>query len=126
MTDVHVIADERTTWRVYGPDAKAPISEHASATEAELAARALAQWFGSVAAIRAATRDELAAVEGVGGIIADSLVDWFDVDWHREVVRKWRAAGVRMQDEVDISVVRSLVGPTTFGGRFALTVSRLD
>ncbi len=43
MTEVHVIADERTTWRVYGPDATAPISEHASATEAELAARALAQ-----------------------------------------------------------------------------------
>ena len=43
MTEVHVIADERTTWRVYGPDAAAPISEHASATEAELAARAHAQ-----------------------------------------------------------------------------------
>ena len=34
MTEVHVIPDERTTWRVYGPDAKAPLSEHASATEA--------------------------------------------------------------------------------------------
>ena len=43
MTEVHVIPDERTTWRVFGPDAKAPLSEHASATEAELAARALAQ-----------------------------------------------------------------------------------
>ena len=43
MTEVHVIADERTTWRVYDRDAKAPISEHTSATEAELAAQALAQ-----------------------------------------------------------------------------------
>jgi len=43
MTEVHVIPDERTTWRVYDPDAKAPPSEHTSATEAELAARALAQ-----------------------------------------------------------------------------------
>ena len=43
MTEVHVIADERTTWRVYGPDTAAPISEHSSATEAELAAQAHAQ-----------------------------------------------------------------------------------
>jgi hypothetical protein len=43
MTEVHVIPDERTTWRVYSPDAEAPVSEHVSATEAELAARALAQ-----------------------------------------------------------------------------------
>jgi hypothetical protein len=42
MTEVHVIPDERTTWRVYDPQSKAPLSEHASATEAELAARALA------------------------------------------------------------------------------------
>jgi hypothetical protein len=43
MTEVHVIPDERTTWRVYDRDAKAPVSEHTSATEAELAAQALAQ-----------------------------------------------------------------------------------
>lgn len=61
-----------------------------------VAARALAQWFGSVDAIRAATRDELAAVEGVGGIIADSLTDWFEVDWHREIVDRWTAAGARL------------------------------
>ncbi len=61
-----------------------------------VAARALAQWFGSVDAIRAASRDELAAVEGVGGIIADSLTDWFDVDWHREIVHRWTAAGAQL------------------------------
>ena len=61
-----------------------------------VAARALAQWFGSVAAIRAATREELAAVEGVGGIIADSLIDWFAVDWHREIVERWEAAGAQL------------------------------
>ncbi|MET0734608.1 MAG: NAD-dependent DNA ligase LigA [Microbacterium sp.] len=61
-----------------------------------VAARALAQWFGSVAAIRAASRDELAGVEGVGGIIADSLSDWFDVDWHREIVDRWDAAGAQL------------------------------
>ncbi|WP_243225461.1 NAD-dependent DNA ligase LigA [Microbacterium sp. CIAB417] len=60
-----------------------------------VAARALAQWFGSLDAIRAATREELAAVEGVGGIIADSLLAWFDVDWHRDIVDSWSAAGVQ-------------------------------
>ncbi|TDN92724.1 NAD-dependent DNA ligase LigA [Microbacterium sp. BK668] len=61
-----------------------------------VAARALAQWFGSLAAIRAASRDELAAVEGVGGTIADALIDWFEVDWHREIVERWEAAGARL------------------------------
>ncbi|MGW9114058.1 NAD-dependent DNA ligase LigA [Microbacterium sp. NPDC055683] len=59
-----------------------------------VAARALAAWFGSLDAIRSATREELAAVDGVGGIIADSLLDWFEVDWHREIVERWAAAGV--------------------------------
>lgn len=60
-----------------------------------VAARALAQWFGSLDAIRAASRDELAAVEGVGGIIADSLLAWFGVDWHIDIVDQWAAAGVQ-------------------------------
>ncbi|MGN7976495.1 NAD-dependent DNA ligase LigA [Microbacterium sp. 22195] len=60
-----------------------------------VAARALAQWFGSLDAIRAASRDELAAVEGVGGIIADSLLNWFEVDWHQDIVRQWADAGVQ-------------------------------
>ncbi len=61
-----------------------------------VAARALAQWFGSVDEIRSASRDELAAVEGVGGIIADSVLEWFDVDWHREIVDRWAAAGAQL------------------------------
>ena len=61
-----------------------------------VAARALAQWFGSLDAIRAASRDDLAAVEGVGGIIADALIDWFEVDWHRDIVERWTAGGARL------------------------------
>ena len=77
------------------------------------AARALAQSLGSLDEIeRAAREDDLAAVEGVGPTIAEAISDWFDVDWHREVVRKWREAGVRMQDEVDASVPRTLEGLT--------------
>ena len=78
------------------------------------AARALAASFGSLAAIEHAARDgkadELAAAEGVGPTIADSLVDWFAVDWHREVVDMWRRAGVNMADERDDSVPRTLEG----------------
>ncbi|HQG70429.1 MAG TPA: NAD-dependent DNA ligase LigA [Rhodoglobus sp.] len=60
-----------------------------------VAARALASYFGSLDAIRSATRDELAAVEGVGGIIADAVLDWFEVDWHREIIERWADAGVQ-------------------------------
>ncbi|AKT52922.1 NAD-dependent DNA ligase LigA [Arsenicicoccus sp. oral taxon 190] len=76
------------------------------------AARALATHFGSMDAIRAASQEELADVEGVGGVIAESVVAWFAVDWHREIVDRWAAAGVRMADERDASVERTLDGLT--------------
>lgn len=60
-----------------------------------VAARALADWFGSLDAIRAASLDELAAVDGVGAIIAEAVQEWFAVDWHVEIVERWAAAGVQ-------------------------------
>ncbi len=74
------------------------------------AARALASEFGSLERIENAGVDELAAVDGVGGTIAAAVVDWFTVDWHRDIVEKWRAAGVTMEDERDESIVRNLEG----------------
>ncbi len=62
------------------------------------AAQALARELGSLEAIVAADHDTLAAVEGVGTIIADSVIEWFAVDWHRAIVDRWRDAGVRMSD----------------------------
>jgi DNA ligase (NAD+) len=76
------------------------------------AARALAGHFGSMDATRAASLDELAGVEGVGPVIAESVQEWFDVDWHVEIVDKWTAANVRMADEVDASSPRTLTGLT--------------
>ncbi|MDT4891167.1 MAG: ligase [Pseudonocardiales bacterium] len=76
------------------------------------AARALAGHFGSLDAIRAASADELAAVEGVGGVIAEALREWFALDWHVAIVEKWAAAGVRMADEFDESRPRTLTGLT--------------
>ena len=61
-----------------------------------VAARALAQHFGSMAAIEAATEEELAVVDGVGPTIARSMKEWLDVDWHVEILRRWEAAGVRL------------------------------
>ncbi|MGN6577226.1 MAG: helix-hairpin-helix domain-containing protein, partial [Nocardioides sp.] len=74
------------------------------------AARALAEHFRSLDAIREASVEELAAAEGVGGVIAESIQDWFSVDWHVAIVDRWRAAGVRMEDEVDASTPRTLEG----------------
>jgi DNA ligase (NAD+) len=74
------------------------------------AARALATEYGSLDAIMAASEEELAVTEGVGPTIAAAVVEWFGVDWHRAIVDKWRAAGVRMADERDASIERTLEG----------------
>jgi DNA ligase (NAD+) len=76
------------------------------------ASRALATAFGSMDAIRAASEEQLAEVDGVGPTIAAALIEWFAVDWHREIVDRWAAAGVRMADEVDHDTPRTLEGLT--------------
>ena len=82
------------------------------------AARAVAQRFGSMAALREALADveaartTLSGVDGVGPTIADSVIDWFAEDWHRDIVDRWRDAGVVMADEADASAPRTLEGLT--------------
>ena len=76
------------------------------------AARALATEFGSMEAIREASTERLAATDGVGQVIAESIREWFGVDWHNEVVDRWAASGVRMADERDESIERTLEGLT--------------
>ena len=76
------------------------------------AARALAGEFGSMEAIRAASLEELSVTEGVGPTIAEAVVEWFAIDWHREIVEKWAAAGVHMADERDESTPQTLAGLT--------------
>jgi DNA ligase (NAD+) len=76
------------------------------------AAQALAREIGDLGRIAASTVEELSAVEGVGPIIADAVVEWFAVDWHRDVVRKWRDAGVRMAEERVDGGPRPLAGVT--------------
>jgi DNA ligase (NAD+) len=76
------------------------------------AAQALARDFRSMDRITAATEEELAAADGVGPTIAKSIRDWFEIDWHREVVEKWRSAGVRMADEGEDAGPGPLTGIT--------------
>jgi DNA ligase (NAD+) len=97
------------------------------------AAQELAAQFGSIDAIAAASADQLADADGVGRTIAESVVEWFAVDWHREIVEKWRAAGVVMAEDrvvddgpkplagLSIVVTGSLEGYTREGAAEAIT-----
>lgn len=74
------------------------------------AATALARTFGDVARIDEASEEELADAEGVGPTIARAVREWFAVDWHREIVRKWRESGVRMAEDVTDAGPKPLAG----------------
>jgi DNA ligase (NAD+) len=63
------------------------------------AAQALARELRSVDAVFAADPERLAAVDGVGPVIADALREWWEVDWHQDIVRKWGDSGVRLEEE---------------------------
>ena len=76
------------------------------------AARALATEFGDLAVIAEADAEQLGAADGVGPTIAEAVVEWFAVDWHRAIVDQWREAGVRMADERDETIERTLEGLT--------------
>jgi len=79
------------------------------------ASRALATRYGSMdellkVADAPGAREELAQIDSVGAIIAEAVVDWFAVPWHRNIVTAWQQAGVKMRDELDQSIVKYLQG----------------
>jgi len=76
------------------------------------AAQALAKSFGSIPAIAQATVEELAAVDGVGNVIAESIQEWFSEKWHQAIVKKWAAAGVTMEGVASSTKPQTLVGLT--------------
>ncbi|MDQ3053938.1 MAG: NAD-dependent DNA ligase LigA [Actinomycetota bacterium] len=84
------------------------------------AAQALAREFGSIDAIAQASEQQLAAADGVGPTIAQAVVEWFAVDWHREVVQKWRTAEVRLAEE------RSDAGPRPLDGVTVVITGSLE
>lgn len=76
------------------------------------AAQALATALGSVKAISEASAQELADIDGVGQIIAESIVEWFQVKWHKEIITQWEKAGVCMVVQQTEQLPQTLVGLT--------------
>ncbi|MFE2350963.1 NAD-dependent DNA ligase LigA [Kitasatospora cineracea] len=98
-----------------------------------VAAQALAREFRDLDRIFAADETELAAVEGVGPTIARAVKEWHAEDWHREILRKWREAGVAFTEQgaeeqgerplegLTVVVTGTLAGHTRDGAKEALT-----
>ncbi|GLX97544.1 NAD-dependent DNA ligase LigA [Herbidospora sp. NBRC 101105] len=78
-------------------------------TATELAAR-----FRSIQAIADASVEELAEVEGIGTRVAETIKEWFEVDWHREIIDRWRAAGVVMEDPEPVDRLPQTLDGLTF------------
>jgi len=97
-------AKDRPLWRVL----VALSIRHVGPT----AAQELARHFRSLHRVAAAAEAELAAAEGVGPTIAAAVREWFAVEWHRDIVEKWRAAGVRLEEEASDESPRPLEGLT--------------
>ena len=98
------LAKTRPLWRVL----VALSIRHVGPTSAQ----ALANKFGSIANIQKASADELANIDGVGGVIAEAIVEWFDVDWHKQIIRKWEKAGVALVDAPKEKIPQTLEGLT--------------
>jgi DNA ligase (NAD+) len=65
-----------------------------------VAARSLVNAFGSIEKIFAASEEELASVDGVGAVVAKTIKEWIDVDWHKEIIQAWKKAGVNFTQEI--------------------------
>ena len=76
------------------------------------AAQALASSLGSMEKISKASAVELAEIDGVGATIAESIIEWFSIDWHRAIISKWSAAGVAMVDAPVKKLPQTLAGLT--------------
>ena len=99
-----VLAKSRPLWRVL----VALSIRHVGPTSAQ----ALANKFGSIANIQKASADELANIDGVGGVIAEAIVEWFEIDWHKEIIKKWEKAGVALVDAPKEKIPQTLAGLT--------------
>ena len=98
------LAKSRPLWRVL----VALSIRHVGPTSAQ----ALANKFGSIANIQKANSQELADIDGVGQIMADAIVEWFEVDWHKQIIRKWEKAGVALVDAPKEKLKQTLAGLT--------------
>ena len=76
------------------------------------AAQSLANNFGSMDAIAKAGVTELSDIDGLGETIAQSIIEWFAVDWHRDIIAKWQKAGVIMQAQAAAQLPQTLANLT--------------
>ena len=98
------VAKTRPLWRIL----VALSIRHVGPTSAQ----ALANKFGSIENIQKASSQELASIDGVGQVIADAIVEWFDVPWHKQIIKKWEKAGVALVDAPKEQLKQTLVGLT--------------
>ena len=98
------VAKTRPLWRVI----VALSIRHVGPT----AAQALANRFGSISAISQASFEELSKVDGVGGVIAESIGEWFGEKWHQAIISKWEKAGVAMYGVTTPTMPQTLAGLT--------------
>ena len=98
------LAKTRPLWRIL----VALSIRHVGPTSAQ----ALANKFGSIANIQKASAQELADIDGVGAVIADAIVEWFDIDWHKQIIKKWEKAGVALVDAPKAKIKQTLTGLT--------------
>jgi len=98
------LAKTRPLWRIL----VALSIRHVGPTSAQ----ALANKFGSIANIQKANADELANIEGVGQIMAEAIIEWFSVDWHKQIIKKWEKAGVALVDAPKEKLKQTLDGLT--------------
>ena len=98
------LAKSRPLWRVL----VALSIRHVGPTSAQ----ALANKFGSIANIQKASADELANIDGVGGVIAEAIVEWFDIDWHKQIIKKWEKTGVALVNAPKEKLKQTLEGLT--------------
>ena len=112
LLDALEVAKSRPLWRVI-----VSLSiRHVGPT----AAQALANHFKSIDAIASASAADLAEVDGVGGVIADSIVDWFKIKWHQQIVTRWSKAGVAME------LIESSTAPQTLAGLTFVVTGSLE
>jgi len=89
-----------------------------------ISAKALADKFGSIKRIRSASTDELSNTDGVGEIIALSIKEWFQEDWHQEIINKWERAGVMLVDAPKAKIPQTLKGLTIVATGSLSTLTR--
>jgi DNA ligase (NAD+) len=85
-----------------------------------VAARSLMNTFGSIEEIFASSEEQLAGVDGVGQVVAKTIKEWIAVDWHQDIVKAWKKAGVNFTQEI------SLGQPGIFSGMSIVVTGTLE